>query len=191
MDSAFIKANASMESLHSPTDPEARISTKPGKPRNLIKNARTDSKGYTRHCYRSSESVCKNREHKTACCGEKTNFKKTERSEHHDLYMKNHEKRTRNERYAARMSCLRSATVEPVLGTLINFMGMKRVNTKGISGAEKHVLMAAMCYNLQKLLRFRKLNTVAIAIKKQADTDIFTGKFLVCFSPVFARFQPK
>ena len=54
-----------------------------------FKNARTDSKGYTLHCYRSSESVCKNCAHKIACCGQKTNFKKIERSEHLRCFVEN------------------------------------------------------------------------------------------------------
>ena len=41
------------------------------------------------------------------------------------------------------MKKLRSSTVEPVLGTLINFMNMKRVNTRRIYLANKHVLLAA------------------------------------------------
>jgi hypothetical protein len=120
-----------------------------------FKNARTDSKGYTRHIYRSNESVCKNCPHKTECCGEKTKFKKIEQSEHYDIYMKNHEKRLKNERYTARMSRLRSAAVEPVLRTLLNFTGMKRVNARGIAAAEKHVLMASLCYNLKKNVKIQ------------------------------------
>ena len=92
--------------------------------------------------------------------------------------MKNHEKRTNHERYAARMSRLRSATVEPVLETLINLLGMKRVNTRGIGGAEKHVLMAPMYYNLQKLLRFKPKQSGAIAIKMQAKTESFVVQFV-------------
>ncbi len=41
-----------------------------------------------------------------------------------------------------------------VLGTLINFRNMKRVNTRGIQQANKHVLLAALTYNLHKYLRF-------------------------------------
>jgi len=40
-----------------------------------------------------------------------------------------HRKLTENKAYAQRMSRLRSSTVEPVLGTLINYLNMKRVNT--------------------------------------------------------------
>ena len=79
--------------------------------------------------------------------------------------------------YASRMSRLRSATVEPVLGTLINFTGMKRVNARGIAAAEKHVLMASLCYNLKKLLEFKPRNVETVAIKVQAKIENFAGKF--------------
>ncbi len=55
---------------------------------------------------------------------------------------------------AKRMKKLRSSTVKPVLGTLVNFLGMRRVNTRGIEGANKCMLMAAVAYNLKKLLKF-------------------------------------
>jgi ABC-type anion transport system duplicated permease subunit len=49
---------------------------------------------------------------------------------------------------------VRSKTVEPVIGTLINFTNMKRVNTRGIKNANKHVLISSLTYNLKKYLRF-------------------------------------
>lgn len=65
-----------------------------------------------------------------------------------------HQKPTQNPQYAKRMVKVRSKTVEPVLGTLINFTNMKRVNSRGIKQANKHVLMAALTYNLKKYLKF-------------------------------------
>lgn len=53
-----------------------------------------------------------------------------------------------------KMKKLRSSTVEPVIGTLLYFRGMKKVYTKGIDLANKHVLLAATAYNLKKLLAF-------------------------------------
>ena len=41
----------------------------------------------------------------------------------------------------------RQSTVEPVIGTLINFLGMRRVNTIGRSQANKCLTMAAVAYN--------------------------------------------
>ena len=54
---------------------------------------------------------------------------------------------------ARKMSRLRSSTVEPVLGTLINFAGMRQVNTKGIKLANKCMIMAAVAYNLKKIIK--------------------------------------
>jgi len=59
---------------------------------------------------------------------------------------------------------MRSSTVEPVLGTLINFLNMRRVNARGIELANKHVLMAALSYNLKKYLKYTKKTTDANVI---------------------------
>jgi transposase len=50
---------------------------------------------------------------------------------------------------------LRQSTVEPVIGTLVNFLGIKRVNTKGLSQANKCLTMAAIAYNLKKMLKYK------------------------------------
>ena len=158
-----------------------------------FKNTQTDKNGYTRHIYRSSESVCKNCEYRTKCCGEKTKFKRIERSEHHDLYLQMHEKLTNNERYAKRMRRLRSSTVEPVLGTLINFLGMKKVNTRGIAQAEKHVLMASLCYNLKKMLKFKPKKAEIAAISLQKADLLAENLFFVFFvlsTFIFGRNKP-
>jgi hypothetical protein len=42
--------------------------------------------------------------------------------------------------YARWMSSVRSSTVEPVLGTWINFLNMKRVSMRGIDLDNKHWL---------------------------------------------------
>ena len=65
-----------------------------------------------------------------------------------------HQKLTQNPQYAKQMVRVRSKTVEPVIGTLVNFTNMKRVNTRGIKNANKLVLMASLTYNLKKYLRF-------------------------------------
>ena len=57
-------------------------------------------------------------------------------------------------KYAKCMRRIRSKTVEPVLGTLLNFMNMKRLNTRGIQQANKHIIMAVLAYNLKKYLKF-------------------------------------
>ena len=56
---------------------------------------------------------------------------------------------------ARKMKKLRQSTVEPVLGTLINFMGMRRINTRGINLANKGLLTAAIAYNIKKMMKFK------------------------------------
>jgi len=56
---------------------------------------------------------------------------------------------------------LRSCTVEPVWGTLLNFMKMKKVYTKGNKLAYKQLLMAAATYNLKKLMKFVSPKSIA------------------------------
>jgi len=118
------------------------------------KGVRSDSTGYQRKTYRSSERTCKHCPLREQCCGKRTNFKKIDDNLHKPLYDKMHVKM--QTAYARKMIRIRSKTVEPVLGTLINFLNMKRVNTRGIKQANKHVMMAALCYNLKKLLNFNK-----------------------------------
>jgi transposase len=134
--------------------------------------------GYRAKLYRSGESICKRCPLYKECCGEKTQFKKLSHSIHKEYYDRMHKKLTKNKVYAQRMSRLRSATVEPVLGTLINFLNMKRVNTHGIELANKHVLMAALTYNLKKYLKFIKRKT---DFKEMAMQIPLQGVFLTVF----------
>ncbi len=119
-----------------------------------FKGIKTDSKGYEKRIYRSSETMCAKCPLRAQCCGKVTKFKKIDDSVHKPLYDKMHHKLNKNKNYTRYLTKKRSSTVEPVLGTLINHHNMKRVNTRGMSGANKHVLMAALTYNLKKYLRY-------------------------------------
>ena len=120
----------------------------------LFKGERTDSKGYSKNIYRSSESDCKDCPLRAECCGKVTKFKKIDDTIHKPLYDEMHKKLNRVPNYTKFLTRRRSSRVEPVLGTLINYHNMKRVNTRGIKNANKHVLMAALTYNLKKYLKF-------------------------------------
>jgi len=48
----------------------------------------------------------------------------------------------------------RQSTVEPVFGTLTQFMGLRKINTIGIQQANKVMHMSAIAYNLKKYLKF-------------------------------------
>ena len=151
----------------------------------LFKGEKTDSRGYTKKTYRSSESDCKNCPLREACCGKATKFKKIDNSIHKPLYDMMHKKLTQNPAYAKRMVKVRSKTVEPVLGTLINFTNMKRVNTRGIKQANKHVLMAAMTYNLKKYLKFITKKPI-IQVQKMTQK---VGKTPVSLKTAFYDFK--
>lgn len=51
----------------------------------------------------------------------------------------------------------RQSTVEPVIGTLVNYMGMKKVHVKGLKQVNKCMTLSAVAYNLKKLLRYKAL----------------------------------
>ena len=76
--------------------------------------------------------------------------------------------------YARKMKKLRQSTIEPVLGTLINFLAMKRVNTRGIKLANKCMLMSAIAYNLKKLMKFKspKAQSKSMQLKAMMDYSI-------------------
>lgn len=154
----------------------------------LFKGEKTDSKGYTKRTYRSSESDCKQCPLREQCCGKSTKFKKIDDSIHKEHYDRMHQKLTQNPGYAKKMVRVRSKTVEPVIGTLVNFTNMKRVNTRGIKNANKHVLMASLTYNLKKYLRFVvKKPTIQVQIM-QLKVRKATSILKTCFYEVKTRF---
>jgi len=69
------------------------------------------------------------------------------------------------------MKKVRQSTVEPVFGTLINFMGMSKISTRGIEQANKVMLMAGTAYNLQKLMRYiqKTRKTAAISLRESVQ----------------------
>lgn len=59
-----------------------------------------------------------------------------------------------NSRRGRYMKSKRQSTVEPVFGTLTQFLGLRKVNTRGLQQANKVLLMAAVAYNIKKYLKF-------------------------------------
>lgn len=140
-----------------------------------FKRIMTDSKGYQKTSYRSSEKDCGKCPLRAECCGKITRFKKIEDSLHKPLYDQMHEKLNKDKNYTRFLTKRRSSTVEPVLGTLINHHNMKRINSRGMAQANKHILMAALTYNLKKYLKFTCKTPQIIALK------MTFGKGLLCF----------
>ena len=86
--------------------------------------------------------------------------------------------------YARKMKKLRQSTVEPVLGTLINFMGLRRIWTRGINSANKFMLGAAIAYNLKKYMNYQqtKFKIEVMELKKPLSSSIFLFLMLYRFT---------
>ncbi len=125
--------------------------------------------------YFTTRRDCKACPYKESCIG-KSYEKKVEIT-----YYREHYERViarLKSRYGRKMKGLRQATVEPVLGTLINFLGLRKINTKGIRQAHKVMLLAATAYNLKKLLLFKpKIRQTAV----MALNRPLPGSFLALF----------
>jgi len=117
---------------------------------------RSDGDKYTRQ-YWSSKADCRNCPKKEECIGKRA-FKTLEDTTDKPYYDRMLARV--NTRTGAKMIKVRAATVEPVLGTLLHFVGMRKVYTKGIDLANKHVLLAATAYNIKKMLKFTAVNII-------------------------------
>jgi transposase len=106
--------------------------------------------------YLSSPKDCKDCPLKTSCIG-KSNQKMITETLSRPLFQQM-EKRVKTW-MGRKMKRLRHSTVEPVIGSLVNYYGIKKLNTKGKSNATKCMTMAAMAYNIKKLLKYKKLKS--------------------------------
>jgi len=118
------------------------------------------NKGNKQRIYLTKRSDCKGCPIKMACIG-----KSYEKKIAITYYMDEYERAiTRSKtRLGKKMKSIRQSTVEPVFGTLMEFMGMRKMNTIGIRQANKNMLMAAVAYNIKKYLKFNRkiLNKMA------------------------------
>jgi transposase len=109
------------------------------------------NKGNKQRHYLTQRSDCKGCPIKTACIG-----KSHEKRIAITYYKEEYERAISRSktRLGKKMKSLRQSTVEPVFGTLMEFMGMRKMNTIGIRQANKNMLMAAVAYNVKKYLNF-------------------------------------
>ena len=93
--------------------------------------------------------------------------------------------------YAKRIMKKRGSTVEPVLGTMLNFLNLKRVNTRGIKAANKHVMMSALAYNLKNVMKFNRPK-LKIIVKSFQNETLKVGELLFflkrCYQIQFCAF---
>lgn len=133
-----------------------------------FKKITTTSLGYQMKTYRSSSMDCRECPLRSSYIG-KSDFKKIDDSVDKPYYDRMH--RRLQSVKAKAMRKVRQSTVEPVLGTLINYGGMRRVNTRDIAGATKCMIMAAVAYNLKKLLKHRvpKVQAAVVGLKRASE----------------------
>ena len=145
-------------------------------------NTYKDGKGYYKKHYRSRRQDCKDCALKAQCLGKSGKYKELADTVNKPLYDRMH---LRTHTFQGRlMRKLRQSTVEPVIGTLVCYGGMRKVNTIGIVQANKCMLMAAVAYNLKKLLRWKenKPITAIKSIKMKAKGLFFTYQALLALS---------
>lgn len=111
--------------------------------------------------YESNISDCKNCPCKEICANKK-GFKKLVDSADKQLY--EYMQRRVESPKGKIMKSVRSCKVEPVFGSLINYTGLNRINSKGLKQANKCMLMAAVAYNLKKLLKLKPLKAVSTLV---------------------------
>ncbi|MDB4902892.1 MAG: transposase [Mucilaginibacter sp.] len=81
-----------------------------------------------------------------------------------------------NSDYGKQMMIIRKSTVEPVIGNLIEYLGMRKVNTIGIKLANKCLLMAGIAYNLKKLIKYgrkRLQNSIISLLERFILSDYY------------------
>lgn len=149
-----------------------------------FKKIATSHDGSTMKVFRSSNKYCKDCPLRAECIG-KSDFKAITESTDKPLYDEMHERLKTPK--AKRLKIQRSSTVEPVLGTLINFRGMKRIWTRGIKNANKFMIGAAIAYNIKKYMNYKvkKVKVVAMELIKEENSsgmNIFSRFMNMLFS---------
>lgn len=102
--------------------------------------------------YRISSKICRACPMKRQCLGKTAQEKKFSVTYYREEYERNNQRvNSKRGRY---MKSKRQSTVEPVFGTLTQFMGLRKINTVGIQQANKVMHLSAIAYNLKKYLKF-------------------------------------
>jgi len=102
--------------------------------------------------YRGSSKICKDCPMALSCLGKSAKEKKFTVTYYREEYERAIARvESKQGRY---MKAKRQSTVEPVFGTLTQFMGLRKINTIGIKQANKVMHLSAIAYNLKKYLKF-------------------------------------
>ena len=128
--------------------------------------------------YRASKKVCIDCPIRSSCLGKSSQEKRLTVTYYRPEYERNNARV--NSKQGRYMKSKRQSTVEPVFGTLTQFMGLRKINTIGIQQANKVMHLAAIAYNLKKYLKF---------VKKTPISNL--GVYLVHVFQLKSLFKPK
>ncbi|MDP2413708.1 IS1182 family transposase [Daejeonella sp.] len=103
--------------------------------------------------YRLSKRVCNECSLKDQCSVMGANGASIRQTVDKAYYDRMHERM--QTRKAKILMKKRQSTVEPVIGTLVDYLGIKKLRCKGLAQANKCLTLAAVAYNLKKLLKHR------------------------------------
>ncbi|WP_241240908.1 transposase [Maribacter sp. MJ134] len=117
----------------------------------VFKDYRTGTK---KKEYRARKHVCTDCPIRSTCLGKSAQEKKFSVTYYREEYERNNERV--NSPQGRYMKGKRQSTVEPVFGTLTQFMGMRKINTIGLAQANKVMHLSAIAYNLKKYLKFER-----------------------------------
>ncbi|WP_233268580.1 transposase [Cellulophaga sp. L1A9] len=100
--------------------------------------------------YRARKHVCVACPMRSSCLGKSAQEKKFSVTYYREEYERNNARvHSPQGRY---MKGKRQSTVEPVFGTLTQFMGLRKINTLGLKQANKVMHLSAIAYNLKTCL---------------------------------------
>nr|WP_240625680.1 transposase [Spirosoma pollinicola] len=88
-------------------------------------------------------------------------------------------------RRGKRMKRLRQQTVEPVLGSLVECNGLRKINVRGKAGAHKVMLMAAVAFNLKKCMKFTTKSTISQAIALKVEWSLASGNTFLSLTMLY------
>jgi transposase len=86
---------------------------------------------------------------------------------------------------AKKLMKIRQSTVEPVIGTLVGYLGIRKVYSRGLDQANKCLTMAAVAYNIKKLLNYKPRPVINKQLQTKSKLKKANDLFLAVFHPLF------
>ena len=129
--------------------------------------------------YRISSKICRDCPLSASCLGKSAKEKKFSVTYYREEYERIKERLQTQK--GKRMKSKRQSTVEPVFGTLTQFMGLRKINTIGIQQANKVMHLSAIAYNLKKYLKF-----INKKVKSGAATSNLSEFLKIAFYDLFS-----